>query len=1074
MSIQLRDGLSDQSIDLVLEDLLVRFLVNVPEEDLSSIERVFFQVEEAQWFYTDFIRQLNPLLPGMKMKSFAAKFLDKCPLIWKWGDPEDAIARFGKYKSTIPVRGVALFNKDLSKVILVQGTESNSWSFPRGKISKAESDIDCAVRETEEETGFNVRDLIDENEFVERTIRGKNYKIYLVRNVPEDYNFSPLGRNEISKIEWFDMKAIQKRCKNNPNSLFIVGTILKPMVKWINKNKGVLDEEEMMWKAEVRLKDLLGLGARKQENPDAGRELLNILQHVNGNPAPNVAPSIHLPQHLQSLPMFNMAPSTFPFYPNMLPNGFTNPMGGNPPDNGFINVNPNFLNPNFLNPNFQNPNSQNPNFQNSNFQNPNFQNPPNFHHTYPNSGPNFHNPPQNAHIPPHPSSDQAPSSSKELLSILNTKSDTKCDRDRGANSQDSKNNRSKAQNLLSLFKKHQEETGDILSDENASKSLLNVLNRKEDPSDSQTLLSVLRKEDPSASQSLLSALRKEDPSASQTLLNVLNRKEDPSASQTMMKILKKEPETSSQTLLGILNQKKNNEDPKDAIKTNGNGQSKAYNVSNGSNHPILAQSPLPAQDISQQTHDPAFNPPAVDGKRPFNHAPLGVSQPSNELEESIIQNDTNRFGSEPAKKLTLLKRPDRMNSPTSDLLETGKPKIASQASSKSNPAQDIMNLIGQPPKNLPSKDIMNLIGQPPSKASPSQDIMNLIGKTPSKASPSKDIMNLIGQPPKNLPSQDIMNILGQPPKNLPSQDILNLIGKPPQEQVTLPSQDILNLIGQPSNNQQSKDLLNLIGKPAQSPKPQETNPPNRRKSQLSTDLLSLLKRPEEKANYVVPSHELLGMLRRDSDKAPAPAPPQGQTAQTAPTERSPFAEETAPTEISPFAEDDFESFENFDDFDHLNDQFYRKSLFHNFDIASDEEDVDHLLDEFSDSFVPTSTDLPDAAYSKPHNYYQEQVDSEPTKNHIRLLNPGESMNQGFYDAPQQPEKNVGGQSLLALLNGKKSPGNDSMNDSYQNIYGTTQTGQESNNTPNLNNPVHEQEFNRSSEIMKELFWKSSN
>ena len=132
MSIQLTDGLANQSVDLVLEDLLVRFLVNVPDEDLSSIERVFFQIEEAQWFYTDFVRQLNPLLPSMKMKSFATKLLKKCPLIWKWGDPADAISRFGKYKSTIPVRGVALFNKDLTKVVLVKGTESNGWSFPRG------------------------------------------------------------------------------------------------------------------------------------------------------------------------------------------------------------------------------------------------------------------------------------------------------------------------------------------------------------------------------------------------------------------------------------------------------------------------------------------------------------------------------------------------------------------------------------------------------------------------------------------------------------------------------------------------------------------------------------------------------------------------------------------------------------------------------------------------------------------------------------------------------------------------------------------------------------------------------
>ncbi|ODV80280.1 DCP2-domain-containing protein, partial [Suhomyces tanzawaensis NRRL Y-17324] len=221
MSIQLRDGLLNQNVDLVLEDLLVRFLVNVPNEDLLSIERVFFQVEEAQWFYTDFVKQLNPSLPGMKMKSFAPKFLEKCPLIWKWGNPSDAIQRFGKYKSMIPVRGVALFNKDLSKVVLVQGTELNTWSFPRGKISKDESDIDCAAREVYEETGFDANGMIDENDVIERTIKGKNYKIYLVKNVPEDYNFQPVARNEISKIEWFDIKALQKKNRSNPNHFFI-------------------------------------------------------------------------------------------------------------------------------------------------------------------------------------------------------------------------------------------------------------------------------------------------------------------------------------------------------------------------------------------------------------------------------------------------------------------------------------------------------------------------------------------------------------------------------------------------------------------------------------------------------------------------------------------------------------------------------------------------------------------------------------------------------------------------------------------------------------------------------------
>ncbi|GMF06103.1 unnamed protein product [[Candida] boidinii] len=172
MSINLREGFSDESLERVLEDLLVRFVVNCPSEDLSSIERVFFQIEEAQWFYSDFLKIINPLLPSMKMKKFCSQLLDQCPLIWKWGDPNDALARFGKYKSIIPVRGCALLNSKLNKILLVKGVESSSWGFPRGKISKDETDVDCALRELLEETGFDATDYIDEDEYVERTIKG--------------------------------------------------------------------------------------------------------------------------------------------------------------------------------------------------------------------------------------------------------------------------------------------------------------------------------------------------------------------------------------------------------------------------------------------------------------------------------------------------------------------------------------------------------------------------------------------------------------------------------------------------------------------------------------------------------------------------------------------------------------------------------------------------------------------------------------------------------------------------------------------------------------------------------------
>lgn len=321
MSINLRDGLLNQPLDHVLEDILVRFVVNVPKEDLSSLERVCFQVEEGQWFYTDFVRLLNPSLPHMKMKSFAPKILRMCPLMWKWGDPSEALSQFGKYKSTIPVRGIALLNKDLTKVLLVRGPESGTWSFPRGKISKDETDIECAIREVREETSFDARKYVNENDVLERTIGGKNFRIYLAKDVPEDFNFEPLVRCEIADIKWFNIKQLRKSVRTNHNKFYVVNAMMEPLYVWVNKQKGSINETILMREAEVKLKKLMGLTETEPEvNNDAGRELLNILQGSKPQEVPissNLpswneqvnAPS--LPQQLSDI--YAGVPQFFPF-----------------------------------------------------------------------------------------------------------------------------------------------------------------------------------------------------------------------------------------------------------------------------------------------------------------------------------------------------------------------------------------------------------------------------------------------------------------------------------------------------------------------------------------------------------------------------------------------------------------------------------------------------------------------------------------------------------------------------------------------------------------------------------------
>jgi ADP-ribose pyrophosphatase YjhB (NUDIX family) len=87
------------------------------------------------------------------------------------------------------------------------------WGFPKGKRNYNESDIDCAVREFYEETGFKSRNMI----FIvnniapyEEIFMGSNYKSYKHRYflMYVDYNTSltekmtDTDKLEISKVEW--------------------------------------------------------------------------------------------------------------------------------------------------------------------------------------------------------------------------------------------------------------------------------------------------------------------------------------------------------------------------------------------------------------------------------------------------------------------------------------------------------------------------------------------------------------------------------------------------------------------------------------------------------------------------------------------------------------------------------------------------------------------------------------------------------------------------------------------------------------------------------------------------------
>ncbi|CAK1361344.1 mRNA decapping complex subunit 2 [Cercospora beticola] len=243
-----------------LDDLTVRFLLNLPPAELSSVPRLCFQVEEAQWFYEDFIRPANPALPSLNLRQFCLTLFQHTPLLRNFNTAQHVAAyeEFLAYKVRVPVRGAILMDDSMDKVLLVRGWKKGaSWSFPRGKINKDEPDLDCAIREVYEETGFdlNAAGLVERNKIgdgkvkaIDVTMREQHMKLFVFRGVALDTFFEPRTRKEISKIQWYNVKdlpgfkkqkgvAAHGQGEGQSTKFYMVAPFLGHLKKWIGQQR---------------------------------------------------------------------------------------------------------------------------------------------------------------------------------------------------------------------------------------------------------------------------------------------------------------------------------------------------------------------------------------------------------------------------------------------------------------------------------------------------------------------------------------------------------------------------------------------------------------------------------------------------------------------------------------------------------------------------------------------------------------------------------------------------------------------------------------------------------------------
>jgi len=119
--------------------------------------------------------------------------------------------KFNQLKNGIQYKGQTYTLTDIvNESIKFDNWDEPEWGFPKGRRNTNEPDLNCALREFSEETGFNIDNLkLIENIYpFEENFTGSNYKSYKHRyfitymDFKDTLNMNNYEVTEVSKMEW--------------------------------------------------------------------------------------------------------------------------------------------------------------------------------------------------------------------------------------------------------------------------------------------------------------------------------------------------------------------------------------------------------------------------------------------------------------------------------------------------------------------------------------------------------------------------------------------------------------------------------------------------------------------------------------------------------------------------------------------------------------------------------------------------------------------------------------------------------------------------------------------------------
>ena len=119
--------------------------------------------------------------------------------------------KFNKLKE-----GYKINNEFINLETIINECKNNyiepEWGFPKGRRNFQEKDIMCALREFEEETGYNKTDIITLHNIIplEEIFTGSNYKSYkhkyFLGFIPDPIEHTNFQKSEVSQMKWLNLK----------------------------------------------------------------------------------------------------------------------------------------------------------------------------------------------------------------------------------------------------------------------------------------------------------------------------------------------------------------------------------------------------------------------------------------------------------------------------------------------------------------------------------------------------------------------------------------------------------------------------------------------------------------------------------------------------------------------------------------------------------------------------------------------------------------------------------------------------------------------------------------------------